>query len=100
MVLDMIDDACYIYPYETRTHPVSQWEQTEMQTSKVSHEAWCIRVEQRAHVVLGTKMINWREVTFNWAERYLDDEPMATTVDALIVAAQKQLNEAIKHIVT
>lgn len=68
-------------------------------SSRPSLEAWCIRVEQRANHVLNMKMVDWTQVAFNWAERYQDDEPMATTVDALIVAAQKQLDTAIKQAV-
>ena len=65
----------------------------------MTYDDWCDHIEQVANKVLGTKMINWREVEFNWAERFRDGDPDATTADALIVAAQAQLAAAIKEAV-
>lgn len=61
-----------------------------------NHYVWCKRIEQVACDVIGHRMINWKEVEFNWSERYLNGDPEITVVYALISAAQDQINKSIK----
>lgn len=63
----------------------------------MSHHKWRNHIEHLANGVLGTKMINWREVTFNWAERHQADELDVDVVNALINAAEKQLGAALRR---
>lgn len=64
--------------------------------TRSKHDIWCEQVERKANELIGHRMINWKEVEFNWAERYLDDDPEMTVVYALISAAQDQINKSIK----
>lgn len=64
---------------------------------RTKHDIWCEQIKRKANDFLGHSMINWREVSFNWAERYQDGDPEMTVVYALISAAQDQINQSIKE---
>lgn len=61
----------------------------------LTHDEWCNEVEEHANNTMGGALINWRQIDFNWAERYMDGSPVATCADQLIVEAQKQINARI-----
>ena len=63
----------------------------------MNHDDWCNHIEEQANKALDCKLINWREVSFNWAERFQSDEPEARTVEELIAAAKDQFNAALKQ---
>ena len=62
-----------------------------------TYEAYIAAVQERATEVLGREMFNWREIEFNWADRNLAGDPINTAADALIIAALKQVDRAIRH---
>lgn len=55
-----------------------------------SYTKWCNAVEAHANKTTNG-LINFKNVEFNWAERMGD--PVASTADQLVVAAQKQIAE-------
>jgi hypothetical protein len=68
--------------------------------TKMNFEAWCVHVQGCADEMTDG-LINWRNVTFAWSERYQDGEPLATTIDALVVTALEAFEAiAVKHAVT
>lgn len=61
---------------------------------KMSNEAWCEHVTRCARTM--TKdLIKFENVEFDWSERYLDDEPLATTINALVAAGMDQVVKAV-----
>lgn len=46
--------------------------------SKMDLEAWVQHIQGSASTMLND-LIKWRNVPFNYAERYLDQEPLATS---------------------
>lgn len=61
---------------------------------KMSNEAWCEHVTRCAQIM--TKdLIKFENVEFDWSERYLDYEPLAKTINALVAAGMDQVVKAV-----
>jgi hypothetical protein len=55
------------------------------------YERYCTYVEDRANAIIGSKMINWRDVEFPWAENHLAFKAHSEAAMELIEAAKRQL---------
>jgi hypothetical protein len=54
-------------------------------------EHWCKEVTAKAEFLSG-KMIRFEEVSFNWADRWKDGDPVNAVAANLVVIAVKQIS--------
>jgi len=57
---------------------------------KISFEEWCASVEKLADDAMGDhKIFNWKEVPFDWADRYVSKQPPEMAAGILLSTATR-----------